>query len=319
MPVVVGIGEVLWDLLPQGKRPGGAPANFVFHCGQLGVEPYLVSAIGDDDLGREMKNVLTDLAFNLTFLTTSKNDATSTVSVTLDQDRNPYYQIRDHVAWDTLSWSPQLERLARTADAVCFGSLAQRSLLTRETIHRFLDGAGPHCLRVFDVNLRKPYPDSAVLRDSLKKATVVKLNEEELDYLSRLLGLEGDTRQRMAEMIRQFDLSCLALTRGAQGSILMTGAETVDCPGIEVPVQDTVGAGDAFTAALVVGWLRQWPLDEINVRAGHVAACVCSQAGAMVEFPAEVAGRYQTCGLPVREYRQAPRGREDRRQFETRS
>ena len=319
MPTVVGIGEVLWDILPQGKRPGGAPANFVLHCSQLGGDAYLVSGLGNDKLGDDLKATLISSGLKPDFLTTSKDHATGTVSVALDQDQNPHYQIQENVAWDNIPWSPQLAGMAQKADAVCFGSLAQRSPLSRETIHRFLDRTGPDCLRVFDINLRRPYPDPAVLLASLQKATVMKLNTDELDYLGSLLELEGNTQQRLAEIIRRFKLSCIALTRGAQGSILATDDKCVDCPGLDIAVQDTVGAGDAFTAALVVGLLRKWPLDKINVSASRIAAYVCSQVGAMGKLSPNAVGDFGTGDVPVREYRPPKQGSIDCCEFEARS
>jgi len=201
VPVVVGIGEVLWDILPQSRLPGGAPANVVFHCRQLGVESYLVSEFGKDDLGSEMKSVLRDLMFRPDFLTINEDYPTGTVSVRLDAMQNPRYEIQENVAWDHIRWSAHLENLARRADAVCFGSLAQRSAVSRETIYRFLECTRPDCLRVFDINLREPYPDSAVLLASLEKANVAKLNIDELDYLSGLLQLTGTVRNRLTHMI----------------------------------------------------------------------------------------------------------------------
>jgi len=311
-PLVVGIGEVLWDILPDRKVPGGAPANVIFHCRQLGVESYLVSALGDDDLGLEMKDLLANLRFRPDFLDTNNGGyPTGTVSVWLDASQNPRYEIHENVAWDYIRWSPQLDSLAHRADAVCFGSLAQRNAVSRETIRRFLDSTGPGCLRVFDINLRDPYPDSAVLLASLEKANVVKLNLDELDYLSNFLQLTGNTSDRLRDMIERFDLSCIALTRGAKGSVLMSGSEAVDGAGLKVDVRDTVGAGDAFTAAMIVGLLRKRPLHEINKIAGQIAACVCTQAGAMVTLLGDVVRDLRDTTLPVREYRGRPVREED--------
>jgi len=319
IPIVVGVGELLWDVLPQGKRPGGAPANFVFYCGQLGADAYIASSLGNDDLGNDMRDLLAHQGFKLDFVTTSRALPTSTVSVSLDQDQNPHYRIKENVAWDEIPWSERLGDLSRMADAVCFGSLAQRSPLTRQTIHKFLACAGPECLRVFDVNLRLPYPDFAVLLDSIEKANVVKLNADELEYVGNPLGLTGDTHHRLAQMVRRFDLICIALTRGAHGSILVTSDEIVECPGQEILVRDTVGAGDAFTAGMVMGLLQKRPLHEVNTVAGCVAACACSQAGAMARLSPDVTGSFGVCGHPVREYRTSRQNREKTGEFEAQS
>jgi len=308
LPVVVGIGEVLWDMLPEKTLPGGAPANVVFHCSQLGANSYLVSKLGYDDLGDEMEELLTNLGFKPDFLNVRADKPTGTVSVWLDAGKNPQYKIQKNVAWDHIRWSPPLEDLARKVDAVCFGSLAQRGPVSRETIGRFLDCTSPSCLRVLDINLRKPYPDSAVLLASLEKANVLKLNTEELDYLSNLFALKSNTQNRLMLMIEMFNLSCIALTRGAQGSILVTGDETVECPGLKTDVQDTVGAGDAFTAAMTIGLLRKMPLHEINLIAGQIARCVCAQAGAMVSLPFDVVRNLRDFKIPVREYRKQQTG-----------
>ena len=308
LPIVVGIGEVLWDMLPQRTLPGGAPANVVFHCSQLGSNSYLVSELGDDDLGNDMEKLLTNSGFKPDFLNVRPDHPTGTVSVWLDDCKNPRYKIRENVAWDYIRWSAPLEDLARKADAVCFGSLAQRGPVSRETIGRFLDGTNPGCLRVLDINLREPYPDSAIPMASLEKASVLKLNTEELDYLSNLLALKGNTRDRLMHMIEMFNLSCVALTRGAQGSILVTGDEIAECPGLETDVQDTVGAGDAFTAAVIIGLLRKLPLHDINLIAGRIARCICTQAGAMVSLPFEVVRSLRGLKIPVREYRKQQAG-----------
>lgn len=306
VPLVVGIGEVLWDILPHRKLPGGAPANVVFHCRQLGLQSYLVSELGNDDLGGEMRGILGNLLFEPDFLRISGRHPTGSVSIELDGSQNPQYRIRENVAWDYIRWSSAMEDLARKADAVCFGSLAQRRPVSRATIRRFLDGTRPECLRVFDINLREPYPDSAVIFASLERANVVKLNIDELDYLSTLLQLNGDIQDRLAAMIQMFDLCYIALTRGAQGSSLVSDAEAVDCPGLLIDVQDTVGAGDAFTAAVILGLLRKMPLRDINTMAGRIAACVCTQMGAMVDLPDDMLQSLGDRGMPIREYRRHP-------------
>jgi fructokinase len=302
-PVIVGIGEVLWDILPEKKMPGGAPANVVFHCNQLGANAYLVSNLGRDDLGDEMRAFFADLGFKANFLNSSDFHGTGTVSVSFDNCQNPRYKIQENVAWDYIDWSPQLEDLAAKTDAVCFGSLAQRNSVSRKTIHRFLETTKPDCLRVFDINLRLPYPDSTLLFASLEKANVLKLNIEELDYLSNILALEGDIRNRLTDISHMFNLVCVALTQGDRGSILLSGQEVVDCPGMPVGVQDSVGAGDAFTAAMIMGLMRKKSLHIINTMAGRIAASVCTQAGAMVNLSPDIMEGWRKADIPIKEYR----------------
>jgi fructokinase len=250
-----------------------------------------------------MRALLAGLLFEPGFLRISDRYPTGSVSVQLDNNQNPQYQIRENVAWDYIRWSPKLKVLARKADAVCFGSLAQRGVVSRATIRRFLDYTRPECLRVFDINLREPYPDPAILFASLERANVVKLNTDELEYMSNLLHLRGDTQNRLANMIQMFDLFCIALTRGAEGSLLVSDTEAVDCPGLPVHVQDTVGAGDAFTAAVIMGLLMKKPLREINTVARRIAAFVCTQMGAMVDLPGDLLQSLRDSRLSIREYR----------------
>jgi len=269
-------------------------------------------------MGLEMKNALKDLAFKLDFVTTTETHPTGSVSVTFTDREDPQYHIEQDVAWDHITWSDSLELLAKRADAVCFGSLAQRNPDARNTIERFLDCTAPHCLRIFDINLRKPLPEWEILHTSLKKATILKLNVEELQYLSERLSLKGNTADHLAALLRRFDLSAIALTRGGQGSTLITGDEIAECSGYTVDVQDTVGAGDAFTAALVLGYLRKNPTSEVNATACRVAACVCSQAGAMASLPASVLKEFREHAVPVREYNPGDPNRERRRESKTR-
>jgi fructokinase len=283
-PQIVGIGEILWDMLPAGRRIGGAPANFAFHANARGASATVVSSVGNDALGHEIIESMT--AWNLDSRYIAVQDAypTGTVQVRVDADGIPTYEIKEEVAWDHIAWSRELEALAASVRAVCFGTLGQRAPESRATLRRFLETTQASCLRVCDINLRQSYFDADVLRDSLRRATILKLNHEELPVVARLLGLNAapeTTETMLAEIRAGFDLDLVALTRGGAGSLLLTTGGLSDHPGCPVKVVDTVGAGDAFTAALVVGLLRGDALDTINVDANRAAAEVCSHAGAI--------------------------------------
>jgi fructokinase len=278
---VVGIGEVLWDLLPAGKQLGGAPANFAFHAGQLGAEAYVVSRVGDDELGREILARLDALGLNRDFVQSDPDHPTGTVDVRLDAKGVPSYVIYEDVAWDWITPTPRMLDLARRADAVCFGTLAQRTPGNAGAIGKFLSSTRADCLRVFDVNFRQHYYDADTVRHPLALSNVVKLNEDEVPVLTALLPKPVELR----DFPRVFDLRVVALTCGPRGSVLFTKDGVFEHAGVPVDVVDTVGAGDAFTAALVMGLLAGRPLDEINDRANRLAAFVCSQPGATPRHP----------------------------------
>lgn len=281
---IVGIGEVLWDLLPTGPRPGGAPANFTFHARSLGARATLVSRIGDDDLGHKLLRRLKDLGMTTECVALDSVHPTGTVSVELENGQ-PRYVIHKDVAWDFLEGNSDAVAAVRGADAVCFGTLAQRNEVSRKSIQQLLEATRPGALRVCDVNLRQNFYTRELIADSLARANVLKLNDAELPVLSELFLLKGDTRQQLAALARQFELRLIALTRGAQGSVLFDGSTWSEHPGTEVKLEDTIGAGDSFTAATVLGFLSQWPLDRINSFANEVAAFVCSQPGATPSLP----------------------------------
>jgi fructokinase len=285
---IVALGEILWDLFPDGPRFGGAPANFACHAAQLGGAVALVSAVGDDDLGRAALRELADRQIDLAEVQVSSAHPTGIVQVSIDGAGKPSYEFRADVAWDHLAWRGSLKPLAERAAAVCFGTLAQRGTESHATIQRFVRETQPDALRIFDVNLRKEFHSPEIIRQSLELANVCKLNDEELPHLARLFGLTGNERQQLAALGARFQLQLVALTRGAQGALLwrQTG-EISEQPGIATTIVDTVGAGDAFTAVLTVGLLAGRPLDEINRRACRVAAFVCSQAGATPRLPQE--------------------------------
>jgi fructokinase len=275
-PLVVGIGEVLWDMLPAAKQLGGAPANFAFHAGQLGAEACVVSRVGDDELGREILHRLDGLALNRDFVSVDADHPTGTVDVRLDAKGVPSYVIHEDVAWDWILPTPALLELARRADAVCYGTLAQRTPGNAYAIGQFVGSTRASCLRVFDVNFRQHYYDADTVRETLAMSNVLKLNEDEVPVLVGLLPRRIELRDFPA----LFDLRVVALTRGPRGSVLFTKDGAFEHPGSPARIVDTVGAGDAFTAALVMGLLAGRDIDTINDHANRLAAFVCSQPGA---------------------------------------
>jgi fructokinase len=287
-PVVVGIGEVLWDMLPAGRQLGGAPANFAFHAGQLGADAYVVSRVGDDDLGHEILVRLDALGVNREHVSVDPEHPTGRVDVKVDAAGVPEYVIHAPVAWDFLRPGPELRELAGTADAVCYGTLAQRSPASRLAICEFLKSTPPHGLRVFDINLRQTFYDAQLLHDLLGASNVLKLNDGELSIVAGLFGFDTDAPEpAVRELMRRYPLRLVALTRGPSGSALFSrDGQTSDHPGVPLgKIADTVGAGDAFTAALVMGLLARRTLDEMNDAANRLAAFVCTQPGATPRHP----------------------------------
>ncbi|HYW80282.1 MAG TPA: carbohydrate kinase [Thermoguttaceae bacterium] len=287
-PVVVGLGEVLWDMLPDGKQFGGAPANFAYHAQALGADANVVSCVGDDDLGSEILDRLDGLQLSHDDVARTDQHPTGTVSVELDADGKPDYVIHEPVAWDVIPWSERLTTLAAQADAVCFGSLAQRSPVSRQTIRDFLAATPAECLRIFDINLRQHYYSTEIIADSLQTANILKLNDEELPEIARLLSIPGDERDVLKTLRKQFDLALIALTKGDRGSVLLTADDESIHPGQPAEIADTVGAGDAFTAVIAMSWMQGRKLDAINAHANRVASFVCSKNGATPEMPSEL-------------------------------
>lgn len=277
----VGLGEVLWDLLPQGKELGGAPANFAYMSVLLGHRAIIASRIGRDALGQELQERLVELGLETSFLQRDENHRTGTVTVNLDAAGQPGYEIERNAAWDYLEWRPEWRRLAEEADVICFGSLAQRSEISRTTIRAFLEASRRDAIRIFDVNLRQSYFSASVFEQSLRLANVAKLNDLELPAVMRELKLVYDGAKRAAERLcRAFDLRLVCLTRGAQGSLLASKSGTDEHSGFRVAAADLVGAGDAFTAALAHHLLRDSSLRRMNEAANRMGAWVASQRGA---------------------------------------
>lgn len=285
--LVIGLGEVLWDLLPTGRQLGGAPANFAYHCRLLGAEARVVSAVGDDELGRDLLAALAAAGLVTDEVACLSSWPTSTVSVALAAGE-PRYTIHEGVAWDHLPWTPALAQLAERAEAVCCGTLAQRTPGSRQAIQQFLRHTRPACLRVLDVNLRGDYYDAELLDASLRLANVLKLNDHELPVVTRLLGLAGD--DPLTELTERYSLLAVALTCGEHGCELRAGEQVVRHPCFTPrQVADTVGAGDAFTAALVMGLLSGRSLLKIANWACALASWVCEHPGAMPAGPPRLA------------------------------
>jgi fructokinase len=278
---IVGLGELLWDLLPSGKQLGGAPANFAYITNLLGDKGIPASRIGNDSLASEALQRLTQLGLSSDFVQRDPIHPTGTVKVEIDNTGQPRFDILEPVAWDFLEWTKPWQHLASEADAVCFGSLAQRSAHSRATIRRFLNATRPEAVRVFDANLRQNFYSRQVLAESMKLATIVKLNHEELPKIMRLFELENRGEEESARrLLSHHDLKLVCVTRGNSGSLLISADQCSEHAGIQVKVADTVGAGDAFTAALVHGYLRGTSLARINETANRVGAWVASQSGA---------------------------------------
>ena len=282
---IVGLGEVLWDLLPDGPQFGGAPANFVCHAAMLGGDASVVSRVGDDELGQGALAALRRHGVETRHLARSRDRATGTVRVELDDAGRPRLEISEDVAWDHIPCSEELDGLARLADAVCFRTLAQRSETPRRTIRRFLETTRPDCLRIFDVKLRQPVFDDQVVHDSLRLADAVKLNEEELPVVTSICNLAGSAPEVLVGLRQRYGLRLVALTRGAEGAMLLGAEGIAGCAATPVVVRDTVGAGDAFTAATAMGWLRGLGLDAICRDACRVAGFVCTQSGGTPDLP----------------------------------
>lgn len=290
--LVLGIGELLWDLLPEGPRLGGAPANFSVMAGRLGNHVEVLSRIGRDELGRRAVEVLEPMPLHTGSLQIDTEHETGRVTVTL-RDGQPEYTIHEPAAWDFMELSDEWVRLAERADALCFGSLAQRETVSRQTIQTLAAEAPSKCIRVFDVNLRAPFYSSEVVQESLELATVMKMNDAEVPQVLALLGLQmtdpqsaEGMRSAATRLLYEFPpLEMVAITRGGNGSLLVKRSEWHDHPGIPTKVADTIGAGDAFTAAITTYLLRGADLATVNEAGNRWGSWVASQAGAMPELP----------------------------------
>ena len=285
---IVGLGEALWDVLPEGKKLGGAPANFAYHAGQFGLDTIAISALGEDDLAEETIEALKE--HNLNYLMPRVPYPTGTVQVTLAEGGIPTYEIKEGVAWDNIPYTDEMVEIAKNARAVCFGSLAQRNGVSRENIRKFLAETPADCLKICDINLRQQFYSKEILEDSFKLCNILKINDEELVVVNRMFGYDGlDMRQTCEKMVQDYGLKMLVLTCGTNGSYVFTDdglTSFQDTPKVEVA--DTVGAGDSFTGSFCACILNGKPVQEAHKTAVAVSAFVCTQNGAMPIVPNEL-------------------------------
>lgn len=285
---VIGIGEALFDVLPEGKKLGGAPANFAYHVSQFGLESCAVSAMGDDELGKELEKELND--HHLNYQIDKVAYPTGTVQVSLDANGIPCYDIKEGAAWDNIPYTSALEKLAKNCTAACFGSLAQRNKVSRNTIYRFLDNMPKEegILKIFDINLRQGFYNKEIITESIKRCNILKINDEELITVSRIFGYPGiDLENKCWLLLGKYNLKMLILTCGVNGSYVFTPGEVSFIETPKVEVADTVGAGDSFTGAFVASILKGKSVKEAHELAVKVSAFVCTQNGAMPILPKE--------------------------------
>lgn len=280
-PLMVGLGELLWDLLPSGKVLGGAPTNFAYIARILGDEGIVASRIGKDELGREACDVMKSLGLSTTYLQHDDEQQTGTAGIVLHAGGQPRFTINQPAAWDFLEWTPAWEELSARTDVVCFGSLAQRSAVSAATIDRFITNLPETALRVCDVNLREPFYSVDTLRRSFEYADIVKVNQDELLLISVLMGMgTNDAAVIARKLMDEFDLKLVCITRGENGSLLISENRSVEHSGFKIKVADSIGAGDAFTACLAHYYLSGRTLEEISERANRIGSWIATQVGA---------------------------------------
>ena len=286
---IVGLGEALWDVLPEGKKLGGAPANFAYHAAQFGLDTIAISALGEDKLAEETIDALKE--HNLNYLMPRVPYPTGTVQVTLTGDGIPTYDIKENVAWDNIPLTDEMLEIAKNARAVCFGSLAQRNVVSRENIHKFLDATPDDCVKIFDINLRQQFYSKEVIKESLKRCNILKINDEELVLIGRMFGYPGlDIENKCWLILGKYNLDMLVLTCGTNGSYVFTPGQMSFQETPKVEVADTVGAGDSFTGSFVGSILNGKPVPEAHKTAVQVSAFVCTQNGAMPVVPDRLKG-----------------------------
>ena len=282
--LVVGLGEVLWDMLPEGRKIGGVPVNFAYHAGQFGIDTMAVSAIGNDKLGEDTIAEMNGKHLNHIF--PSVPYPTGSVQVKLDEKGVPAYDIKENVAWDNIPFTNEIESVARNCQAVCFGSLAQRNAVSRNTIRKFIESTPSGCIRIFDINLRQNFYTSNVIHDSLELCNILKINDEEIMLVSRMFNYDSSNIENVCRTIMEdFSLEMVILTCGTKGSYIFTKGGVSFMPTPKVNVADTVGAGDSFTGSFCAAILRGLPVAEAHKKAVEVSAYVCTQNGAMPEIP----------------------------------
>ncbi len=298
--IVIGLGEALWDLLPAGPQLGGAPANFAYHAHALGARAQVITRVGKDERGREIIRRFESMGLDGSTVQLDEAAPTGTVTVALSGNGIPEYTIHENVAWDRIAATPEALAALRVADAVCFGSLAQRNEASRAAIQQLVSATSVDALRVFDINLRQHFYGREVIEHSLQLANVLKLNDSELPLLAQMFSVDGSPRQQVESLARDFNLRVVALTRGAEGSLLFQGGRWSEQSAGQVEVRDTVGAGDAFTAAFCLGMLRGMDLDTIHAEASRIAAYVCGCVGATPDLPEPLRQQFVNSGITRR-------------------
>ena len=297
---VLGLGELLWDVFEDSRKPGGAPANVAFQLNQLGLAGIIASRVGADPLGEEITRFLSGMGLSTDFIQTDAGHPTGTVTVQLDATGTPSYTIHENVAWDFLELTPELEALLPTLSAVCFGTLAQRGKTTRETIQKILDRVPDDCLKVYDVNLRQDFFSRELLETSLQKSNVGKMNDGEMEVLKPVFGLPQDLApvDFALNLCEKYGLAEVCITRAEKGCLLVRNdGQTADVPGKIVQVADTVGSGDSFSAALIYTMLRGSDIQTQAEFANEVGTLVATRSGGMPPLQEELAALKAKFGL----------------------
>ena len=281
--LIIGLGEILWDCLPEGKKLGGAPANFAFHARLFGADAIAISAIGKDELGDEILRELDEKG--LKYLLPRVEQETGTVQVTLDSEGIPSYEIKTGVAWDNIPFLPEIKHIAEECSCVCFGSLAQRSEVSRNTIREFLRHTSKDCLKIFDINLRQQFYTKELIHDNMLACNVLKINDEELDVVAKLFGFSDlSVEDKCLRLLKEYRLDMLVLTCGVHGSYVFTSDQQSFLATPKVEVADTVGAGDSFTGTFAASLLAGRSIREAHQLAVEVSAFICTQKGAMHKY-----------------------------------
>jgi fructokinase len=292
-PLVIGLGEAVWDIFPDSRRAGGAPGNVAYHIGQLGGRALVGSRFGNDELGHALAEHLESEGLDLSVIQWDDDAPTGAVTVHLEDAAHPYYTIHQPAAWDNLEATPELLAAAADADAICFGTLAQRSPAARETIHNVLSATSEKCLLVYDVNLRQNFYDRQWIEESLADCGIAKINHEEVRVVAPLLRLPMDELEFAQTAVDRYMLNAICVTRAAEGCLVVADDDVFDIPGERVRVADTVGSGDAFTAALIVALCNDWPLEKAARFANRVGALVATKVGATPRVGREYAALWQ--------------------------
>ena len=279
---VAGFGEVLWDIYPEAKTLGGAPSNFAIHSKQLGADSFLISCVGEDSLGKEAQKLLNDFGLDTSGIQVNKYFSTGRVEVKLDQMGNPSYKIDEESAWDYIIFDEKIRNICQLLDSVCYGTLVQRNSNSKRALIKILDSIPINCLKVFDVNFRQEFHNKEIIKLSLEQADIVKMNQLEFYQIADMLCISQKWEKGALSLIQEFNLKLVIITLGEKGSIMATKKDyIIHTPHNKINILSTVGAGDAYTASVVMGWLNQKPLNEIILEATNLASHVCGFMGSI--------------------------------------